>query len=200
MNQPLHLAVVDDQSALSRCRSRQRQGDARIIELTVPVFHATDQAGRLHARQTLQRLMPTQELRAAQAVAAGQQVVHLEPDAIERHFPPLVGGHDECQRLRQMGRVVQEAGALVQRFRDQRNVALRQVAHPAMDQFGGSGRGACGKVTRLHQHHAEAAHGGVQRDAQSGRAAADDREIPDLLFAQRSQKIFAPREPGRVLV
>ena len=46
-----------------------------------------------------------------------------------------------------------------------------------MDQLGGGRRGAGGEIVLLDQQHAQAAAGGVARDAGAVDAAADDGEI-----------------------
>lgn len=65
----------------------------------------------------------------------------------------MVRRHHKRQGLGQVGRVVQQRGALVQRFAHQRDVALGEVANTTVHQLGRAGRGALGKVVRIHQNH-----------------------------------------------
>ena len=65
-----------------------------------------------------------------------------------------------------MGRVAAQQAALVERLQDQRDVALPQVPHAAVDQLGTPARGSLGEVRRLDQGGAVAPCGGVDRGAQ----------------------------------
>ena len=107
------LAVVDQQRTLGGRRACQRQRQAGVVELAVPVLHAALQpVGRDHRHQCA-CFRFAQKTCAAQACLARQQVVSGETRAVERRFPPLVRRHHKSQRLGQVGRVVQQRGALV---------------------------------------------------------------------------------------
>ena len=190
------FTVVDQQRAVRRRRAGNGQRQAGVVELAVPVFDAALQPPRLGAGQQAQRFGAAQPFGTAQAGLAGQRVVHLQAGAVERRFPQLVRGHDEGQRLRKVRRAAQDVHALVQRLAHQVDVALRQVAHAAMHQFGGARAGALGEVVCLDQHHAVAALGRVQRHAQASGAAADDGDVVLARFGQARQQRGAVGEQG----
>jgi len=174
----LQLHAIEQQrpSRLGAARHSQRQ--PRVLELGVPVLDAAAQAQRLHPRQRGLGLLAPQPPGGPKARAAGQPIVELEPDPIKRRLPRLVAGHHEGQRLRQMRRNLEYCLALGQRLAHQGQVALRQIAHPAVQQLGGTRRGAAGEVVRLQQRHPPAALRRLQRHAQTGGTAADDEQIP----------------------
>ena len=60
-------------------------------------------------------------------------------------------GQQEGQHLHQVGRVAAQPLALGQGLVDQADVALLEVAQPAVDHLGGLRRGAGGEVVALHQ-------------------------------------------------
>src|SRR5262249_8641487 len=129
-------------------------------------------------RQPRQRFFFREHLRAAEAVPAGEHVVDLEADAVERRLPPLVVGDDECEVGDEMRRVLAEQAALLERPHDERDGALLEVAHAAMHEFGGSARGALAEVVLLDEQYLVAARRRVDRDAHAGGAAADDHHVP----------------------
>ena len=176
-HQRRHRAMVEHDRALAGRGARERDRQPRIVELPVPVLDAAGQAAHLHVGQQLARARGRQELGVAQAARAGERVVHLQPDAIERRFPDLVRRHHEGQRLRQMRRVGQQRRALVQRLAHQRHIALREIAHAAVHELGRARTRAFRKVLGFEQHDREAARRGVERDAAAGGAAADDGEV-----------------------
>jgi hypothetical protein len=67
--------------------------------------------------------------------------------------------------------------ALGQRLAHQPESAMLQIAQPTMDQLGGGGRCAGGKVVLLHHQHAQASAGGIARNASAIDATADDGKI-----------------------
>src|SRR5207244_4460130 len=67
--------------------------------------------------------------------------------------------------------------ALAERFTDQADLAVLEVAEPAVDQPSGPARGARAEVGLVQQQDAEAAHGGVARDPAAVDAGADDDQV-----------------------
>ena len=191
VQQPLHRAVIDQQGPGLGCCFCQRDGQAGIVKLAVPVFDAALQAPWVDARQRSQCAVAAQKPRLAQPRFAGQHVVHHQPQAVKRGFPPLIRRHHKGQRLGQMRRVVQQRGALVQGLVNQTDIALGQVAHTAVQQLGGTRRCALGKVMRLQQHHAQASTGSIQRHAQAGRATAHDGDVVLRAISQASDQRIA---------
>ncbi len=188
LHQPGHRHVVEHRRAEIRRRHRQTDGESRVVELAVVVEDAAAQSLGLDRRQPLERLRFGEEPRRAEAFLARQQVVEAESDAVKRRLPPVVAGHHERNVVHQVRRVAAQDAALTQRLEHQRDVALAQVADAAVNQLGGAARGALGEVALLEQQRAIAARGGVDRDAEAGRAAADDDEIPRIALAVETRE------------
>ena len=125
-----------------------------------------------------QRLLAREDRRLAEAVLAGEQVVDLQPEPVERRLPPVVVRDDERQVADEVRRVLAQDAALLQRLHDERDVALLEIAHAAVHQLRAAARGALAEVALLEQQHGVAARRGVDGDARAGRAAADDDEVP----------------------
>ena len=89
----------------------------------------------------------------AQPLARGEPVIGFQTGAVEPAVDPgatsAVKRHHERQGLGQVGGVAQQRAALVQRFADQRDVALGQIADTAVQQLGGARRGALGEIVGL---------------------------------------------------
>lgn len=170
-------AIVHHQGTQAGGRARQRQRQAGVVKLAVPVLHAALEALRARRGQALERAFFAEKFGGTQACLAGQGVVHLEPDAVERGLPETVGRHDERQRLRQVRRVVQQRGALVQRLAHQGDVALGQVAHATVHQLGGAGRRSLGEIVRINQNHGKTPCGRVHSHPEAGGTPSDDRQV-----------------------
>ena len=88
-----------------------------------------------------------------------------------------MGGDSKAHRAHQMRRDPQPDVALGKRRTDAKEVPALQPGQIAMDQPW-RGRGCAGaEIALLQQDHAQAASGGVARDADAVQSAADDREI-----------------------
>ncbi len=77
--------------------------------------------------------------------------------------------------------IVAEKPALVECLQNERNIALLQIAHTAVDELRATARGALGKVVLLDEDCAIAAAGGVYGDSQTGGSSADHEKIVGLL-------------------
>jgi hypothetical protein len=75
---------------------------------------------------------------------------------------------------------VEQQRALAQRLAHEREVALLEVAQPAVDQLARATRRAGGEVARLHQRHRQPARDRVERAAGPGRARADHDHVEHL--------------------
>ena len=80
-----------------------------------------------------------------------------------------------------MRRVLSKQSALLERFHDQRDVALLEIAHAAVHELGAAARRALAEVVLLEQQDVVAAAGRVDGDADAGGAAADDDHVPRRL-------------------
>ena len=74
--------------------------------------------------------------------------------------------------------VLQEQATLLQRFHYERDIALLQVAHAAVDQLGAAARGALAKIALFQQEYVVIAGGGVNGDPDSGGSAAHNDHVP----------------------
>ena len=111
--------VVDQQGPARDCRAANGQGQPGIVELSIPVLHATFETVCAYRGQCLPCSLRPQKVRFPQAGFTGQHVIQREANAVKRGFPPVVGRHHKRQRLRQMGRIAQQCGALMQGFAHQ---------------------------------------------------------------------------------
>ena len=90
---------------------------------------------------------------------------------------PASAGSTKRSGRMMCGAMPQQHLALGQRLAHQPERAVLEIAQAAVDQLGRGRRGAGGEVVLLEQQHAQAAAGGVARDAGAVDAAADDGEI-----------------------
>jgi hypothetical protein len=67
--------------------------------------------------------------------------------------------------------------ALDQRLAHQPELAIFEIAQPAMDQLGRGGRGVARQIVLLDQQHAQPAPGRIARDPDAVDAAADDQQV-----------------------
>jgi hypothetical protein len=81
---------------------------------------------------------------------------------------------------------VAQALTLVERLVHQADLALLQVAEPAVDHLRALRRGARGEVVLLDERGAQAARGGVERHAHAGDATADDEDVEGLASRRAS--------------
>ena len=87
-----------------------------------------------------------------------------------------------------MRRVADQEPALPQRLHHEGKVALLQIAHPAVDQFGAPAGSPLGKVALLQEQGPVAAAGRLHRRTQTGSAAADHDHVPERLSFQPLQQ------------
>ncbi len=105
----------------------------------------------LDGGQALERFLPGEDARRAEAIFAGEQVVNLEADAVEGRLPPGIAGHDEGEVVDEVRRVLPEQAALLERLHDEGDVALLEIADAAVDQLGGAAGGAFAEILVLEQ-------------------------------------------------
>jgi len=173
-------AVVGHDGPRRRGGLRQIDGQTRIVELSVVIEDAASQGGGFEIGNMLDRLRPAEHPRRAQAQLAGQLIVELHPDPVERTFPPMITGNDKGKIVHQMRCVAGQPAALAQSFEDERNVALFKVANAAVHELGRAAGGALGEIRLFDQCDAETADGRVDRGPQPRGAAAHDDDIERL--------------------
>jgi len=128
-----------------------------------------------------------------QPVVATERVVQDHPGAHVGALPALAQREQEGDGEHQVGRKrVEQQRALVQRLAHEREVALLEVAQPAVDELARAARGAGREVARLHERDGQAAGHRVERAAGARRAGADDDDVEDL--------VGHPLEGGAALV
>ena len=89
-------------------------------------------------------------------------------------------------RLTRCGALRRKPLPLAQRLVDEPHVALLEISQAAMDELGAAARGPAGEVVCLDQGGREAAAGGIEGDADTGDAAADDEHV-EMLASQALQ-------------
>jgi hypothetical protein len=102
------------------------------------------------------------------------------------HPPAREDGDEEREHSHEMGRVLERALPLVERFVDQTELALLEVAEPAVDELRALRTGPRGEVAAFHQRGAESPGRGVERDAGTGDATPDDQDV-ERFVAEPSQ-------------
>src|SRR6187399_1370060 len=87
--------------------------------------------------------------------------------------------------------VAVEQAAFAESLQDEGDVALFEVAHAAVDELGAAAGGALGEVVGFEEEGLEAAGGGIDGDAESGGASADDDEVPLRFGGEVFEHLFA---------
>src|ERR1700679_4215341 len=128
----------------------------------------------------LERLFSGENARSAKAVFAGQQLIELKAEAVKWGLPPIVVGNDKREIVHDVGRVLQEQTALFERFHDQADVPLLEVAHSAVGQLGAAAGGTFAEIALLEEQHVIAARSRIDVDAHAGRSSAYDDHVPGL--------------------
>ena len=132
-----------------------------------------------------------ENLAPPEAELPGEQVVHRETDAVKRLGDEVVRRDHEAHVVDELRGVTAQETALAQGFADEVDVALRQVAHAAVNELGRAGRRTLGKIVRFEQERAKAPRRGVDGGAETGRAAADDDEVPGSGVTQDGEETSA---------
>ena len=96
-----------------------------------------------------------------------------------------------------MRRELEQGFALRQRFGDQPEFEVLEVAEAAVDQLGAPRRRVRGQIVTLDEKHREAAARGVARDARAVDAAADDQEVEGSLVGHRRLLVYRMRYDER---
>ena len=98
-------------------------------------------------------------------------------------------GYEERQHAHEVRRVLERALAFVERLVDQPELALLEVAEPAVHQLRALGAGAGREVVALDQRGAQPPAGRVERDPGAGDAATDDQDVEAFVTE-------SPQRPG----
>ena len=136
LHQRNHRHVVDQHGARIGRRLRQADREPGIIELPVIINSAALKPVRFERRQAPQRLFAREMFGRAEAKLAREQIIDFQTDPVKWRFPPGVVRHDEREVIDQVRRVLGQQAPLAQRLQHQADVALLQVADPAVNQLG----------------------------------------------------------------
>src|SRR5882724_7194108 len=82
-----------------------------------------------------------------------------------------------------MMRVLQKQSALLERFHNQPDIALLQIANAAVCQLGAATGSAFAEITLFEQQNVVAARGSINRSSSAGGAATHNNHVPR--FAMR---------------
>ena len=126
---------------------------------------------------------PGKELGGTEGVLSRKPVVHLEARAVKRPLPRMIDRDDEAEIRHDLGRVAQQDAALLQRFGNKRHLSAAEVADAAVHQLRAAAGRAFPEVVRFEKADGVASGNCVERDPDTGRAAADDHQIPHLALA-----------------
>ena len=191
LREPGHAHVVEERGALLGRGLDQVDEEPRVVELAVVVDDPAAEPLGLDRRQPFEGLLAGQDLRIAEAVLAGKDVVDLQADAVEGRLPPVVVGDDEGQVADQMRRVLAHEAALLERLHHEGNVALLEVTDAPVHELGAPARGALAEVVLLEQEHVVASRRRVDGDPGAGGAAADDHHVPGVAALRHPVQHFS---------
>ena len=119
--------------------------------------------------------------RRRQRAAEAEVVIDEEAETDDRpRAQAAVMGQDEPERTDDVRGRPQQHLALDQRFMDETEVVVLEIAEAAMDELGRCGGRGGGEVALLAKKYGEPAAHGVAGDTAAVDAAADDGEIKDL--------------------
>lgn len=150
-------AIVEDDGSEVFGSLGEVDGEAGIVELAVVVDDAADEVFLFHGGEPFNGFLAAEHARGGEAEFAGELVVNFHADAVEGAFPPRVVGNDEGLVMHEMRGVAREASAFAEGFEDEGDVALFEVTHAAVHEFGGTAGGAFGKIRLFEEGHAVAA-------------------------------------------
>ena len=125
-------------------------------------------------------------------------IVNLEPDAEKRPLPPLVTRHDKREVVDEVRGVAMHQSSLAKGLQNERDVALLEIAHAAVDEFRGSRGSAFGEIFTLQQQGAVATARGIHGGTQARRATANDDDVPWRGIAQGFDEAVAREGKGGV--
>ncbi len=194
--------VVDQDCSVIGRRHGEMDREPGVIELTVVIHDAARQAFRLQRRQQIEHVLPRQVAGRLQAQLTREGVVHLQADPVKRPLPPVVARDDKRQTVHEVGRILAQQSALAQCLQNERDIALLEIPHTAVDQLRAAAGGPLGEVTLLDEHDAVTPRRCIDRRSQARRTAANDRQIKrftlreavDHFSAVHADRLYLPRE------
>lgn len=134
---------------------------------------------------------------AADAVAAGEEIVKGDASAVEGFFEEAGGGELEAQGANGVGGKLEQPGAFAEGFADEAEVEVFEIAEATVDEVGIAAAGAVAPEVFLEEEDAGGAAGGapaegeVARQAGAVDAAADDDDV-EVLPGERLARMHRP--------
>ena len=176
---------------------RVADDETRVVDARVRVGEAAVEAGLQTG--AVARVVEIDAERLRQRHSAAEMVVQEETRANHPCRPQmrLVRQHEQ-QRLDDVRRGAQQHLALRQRFADEPEFVVLEVAQPAVDQLRAPRRRVRGEIVLLDQQNRESAPGGVARDARAVDAAADDEQVVEVASPWGGARILPDADFSRV--
>ena len=199
LQQALDADIIYESRSLFGCSLGEVDQQAGIVELTVVIDDAAAQAIGLDGGQALEGFGARKDAGGSKTVLAREQIVDLQSGTIEGRFPPLITGHDKRQIMDEVRRILPHQSALLERFHDQRNVALLKIADASVGELGAAAGCPFAEVGLLDEGDVVAARGSVHGDADSGCASADDEHVPWFAPVVQAGDHFTACHDGRPL-
>src|SRR5579862_6608996 len=158
----------------------QRQVVTGVVELAIAVEHRTEQATGPEPGHADPRPSSSHKTAAPQACFAGKPIVGFEAEFVIDGLNDAETRDSEAHASGKMRRIAQHDGAFAKsgahyfvlrniQFRD----GLLQIAKPAVDEFGGSGRGCAPEVAGIEHERFKPPQLCIQRTARAGCSCSD---------------------------
>ncbi len=176
------FGVVDRLAAEAASADQRLQHQPRVVHLAVVEESGSPQPVAPQVLGVVADLIWPQHSEARRAAEARQTPVGEEGGANLPEGRPAVleDRPQEGNRAHQVRVQTEQEIPLPTGLPGQAELALRDVAKPAVNQLGGAARGSGGEVTALDEQRSEPAGGRVPENARAGDAAADDQQVDAL--------------------
>lgn len=202
---PEHPRARHNVGAVAGSRASERDDRSRVVlDRAVPVHEpaaqpALAQTGRQQPCGPGIDAARAGEHARGEPAQGAQHVGEADPDLRERVLDPAADAavaelwDEERARLHEVRRdPAQQRFAFDRGLPREGDVALREVAQPAVDELRAVAARAAREIARLDECDRQAAGNGVERDAGAGDAAADDEHV-DLVFGDVGERTGAAR-------
>lgn len=179
-----YLEMVEHSSTVKR--SSQSKGDvhSRVVVLAVVVNQSANHVVSAEEWEFSPGLALGHKVGALEALGTGKEIIGLGAAPHVRCLPPLLKGEENRDRVRQVRGNVEESPALAEGFNNELELGvievhdgLLEVAHASMDELGALRAGTRRKVVALNKSNLQTTSGGVDGDASTGSATANDQKV-----------------------
>ena len=182
--------IVQQRRALLRRGRNQIDQQPAVIELSVVVNHSATQTFGVDCGQTFECFFSGEYLGRAETVFAGEQVIDLQTETIERGFPPVIVWNYETQIADDMWRVLPQQAPFLERLDDERDVALFQIADATVHELGAAAGGTLSEVALFEEQDIVATRSRVNGDPDTGRSTSNDDHVPRFRLCGNPAKHF----------